>query len=241
MTLPLTVDKLDAIPEAARGAYVPKDGKFALNVEIEDTSGLKRTNAELKKEKEKLAERVKVLGDRDPADVLADLEFAKHAREKKAKDEGDFEGLKKIQAEELKKKDALIFDLTARTAVDNAINLAGGKVKKLRDVVIRHVKVVDQNGTPTAVVVDAAGKPRIKDGQGTAFSLDDLLAEIKADDDYAPDFAASGASGSGARNGGGGGGNSGPVIIPKNATPAEYRRMKEEAEKAGRPYQVAAS
>ena|SRR3990167_6159815 len=240
MPLPLIADSLDTIPETARGAYAKgADGKFRLDAEIEDTAGLKANNAALKKEKDALAKRVAVLGDRTTEQVIADFEFAAKAREDAAKASGNYEELKRIQAEELKKRDAMIFDLTARTAADDAITAAGGKVKKLRDIVLKHVRVLTVHGVPTATVVDAKGQPRIKDGQGTPFTLNDLVEELKADDDYANDFAASGASGSGARNEGGALGRGGIVIIPKEASTAEYRRLKAEAEKAGRPYKVA--
>jgi len=240
MPLPLLADNLDAIPEAARGAFVKgADGKFRLDAEIEDTAGLKATNAALKKEKDALSKRAAVLGDRTAEQVIADFEFAAKAREEAAKASGNYEELKRLQAEELKKRDTMIFDLTARTAADDAITAAGGKVKKLRDIVLKHVTVQLVNGTPTATVVDGKGQPRIKDGQGTAFTVADLVEELKADDDYANDFAASGASGSGGRNDSSGGGRGGMVIIPKDASTQEYRRLKAEAEKAGRPYKVA--
>lgn len=239
MPLPLIADTLDAIPEAARGAYIARDGKHYLDAEIEDTTALKANRDALKKEKDALAKRAAVLGDRTTEQVVADFEFAAKAREDAAKASGNYEELKRIQAEELRKRDDLIFDLTARTAADEAITAAGGKVKKLRSEVLRHVKVMPVHGVPTATVVDTKGQPRIKDGQGTPFTIADLVEELKADDDYANDFAASGASGSGARNDGGGVNRGGIVTIDKNATPQEYRRLKAEAEKRGVAYKVA--
>jgi galactokinase len=244
--LPLTVDKIDIIPENQRGAYVEKNGKFVLDVEIEDTSGLKAKIAEKIAENKKLAERTKLLGERTPEEIQADFDLAAKAREQKAKDEGNFEELKKLQAIELAKKDDAIkateteiYDLVARNGAIEAITAAGGKVKKLLEPVLKHVRVVKEGDKRVAKVVDAKGNPRIVDGQGTEMTLAQLVETFKNDDDYAVDFAASGASGSGSRNGGGGGGGGGMVIIPKDASPQEYRRLKAEAEKAGRPYQVA--
>jgi hypothetical protein len=246
MPLPLIAEKLDAIPEAARGAYVEKNGKFVLDAEIEDTAGLKAKNAELIGANKKLAERAKVLGDRTAEEIQADLDLAAQARERKAKDEGNFEELKKLQALELKKRDdalatteAEIYDLVARNAAIEAITAAGGKVKKLVGEVLKSVRVVKDGNVRVAQVVDAKGNPRIVDGQGTPMTIAQLVETFKADDDYAVDFAASGASGSGARNDGGGGGARGLVLIPKDATPQQYRAMKADAEKRGVPYQVA--
>lgn len=39
--LPLVVDKLDTVPEAARGAYIEKDGKFHLDADVDDRAELK--------------------------------------------------------------------------------------------------------------------------------------------------------------------------------------------------------
>lgn len=241
MPLPLVTDKLDAIPEAARGAFVERDGKFYLDATIEDTAGLKAKNAELLTKNRQLSDRAKVLGDRTPEEVQADLDFAKEQREKKARDAGDYESLKKIQADELAKRDKALsdmYDLVAKQEATTAIATAGGKIKKLLDPVLKHVKVVVQDGKPVAMVVDAKGNPRIVDGQATPMTIDQLVAEFAADDDYAPDFSASGANGSGARNESAIG-RGGIVQIPKDADTQTYRRMKADAEKRGVPYQIA--
>src|SRR5258708_5937061 len=89
--LPLSVDKIDVIPENQRGAYVEKNGKFVLDVEIEDTTALKANNKKLLEEKRVLSERAKILGERTPEEIQADFDLASKAREQKAKDEGNFE------------------------------------------------------------------------------------------------------------------------------------------------------
>lgn len=246
MPLPLIADSLDKIPEAARGAYIQKDGKFTLDAEIEDTTGLKAKNAELIGTNKKLAARAAVLGDRTPEEVQADIELAAKAREQKAKDEGNFEELKKLQAAEIAKKDealkardARIYDLVAKQGAIEAITAAGGKVKKLLGEVLKSIKVVEQGGELIAQVVDAKGNPRIVDGQGTAMTIAQLVETFKADDDYAVDFAASGASGGGARNESSVANRGAVVMIPKDASPQEYRRLKADAEKRGVEYKVA--
>jgi hypothetical protein len=244
--LPVVTDSLDAIPEAARGAYVERNGKFHLDAEIEDTSGLKANNAALRKEKEALQARAKLLGDRTAEDVQADFEYAAKAREDAAKAAGNYEELKKVQAAELTKRDQAIAelkearrsDLAKRTAVE-AISTAGGKVKKLLDPILKEIKVVEVDGELVAQVVDAKGNPRIVDGQGTPMTVAQLVEKFKADDDYANDFLASGSNGSGARNDSGARSGTSTVLIPKNATPQEYRRMKDDALKRGVPYAVA--
>jgi hypothetical protein len=62
-----------------------------------------------------------------------------------------------------------------------------------------------------------------------------LVEEFKKDPDYEVDFAASGASGGGARNGGAGSssGNTGVITVAKGDVPA-YKRALEEKAKTGK-------
>lgn len=234
----------EEIPKGFESDYEEKGGKF---VAIDHAAGLKEKNKELLGKITKLSPLEKLLGGRTAEEIQADLDVAAKAREQKAKDEGNFEELKKLQALELKKRDDVItaseteiYDLVARNAAIEAITAAGGKPKKLLSEVLKSVKVVKEGGARVAQVVDAKGNPRIVDGQGTPMTIAQLVETFKADEDYAVDFAASGAAGSGARNDGGGRGGAGAVVIPRNATPQEYRRLKDEAEKRGVPYTVGA-
>jgi hypothetical protein len=59
MALPVTTDSLESIPETLRGAYVQKDGKFVLDAEIEDVSGLKKTVKATRDEREAAERRAK--------------------------------------------------------------------------------------------------------------------------------------------------------------------------------------
>ena len=128
----------------------------------------------------------------------------------------------------------------AKREVEAAIVAKGGNPKILLPHILPHVKVTEQDDDFTVLVVDAKGKPRIADGQATPMTIDQLVDAFKTDETFGAAFAASGAAGSGARGGGGGpGGGAGTVLIPKDASPQEYRRLKAEAEKAGRPYAVA--
>lgn len=247
MPLPIVADSLDAIPEPLRGAYVERAGKFHLDADVKDPSAeLVAKNGELIALNKTLKTRASVIGDRTPEEVQADLEYAAKAREQRAKDEGNFEELKKLQALELAKKDdalksrdSTIYDLVAKQGAIEAITAAGGKVKKLLGEVLKSIKVAEVGGELVAQVVDAKGNPRIVDGQGTPMTIAQLVETFKADDDYAVDFAPSGAAGGGARNESGVNNRGGVVLIPRNATPQEYQRMKADAEKRGVPYKVA--
>ena len=61
MALKAIVDTLDAVPEAVRGEYEQRDGKFVLKVEgAEDAyaGGIKRNRDEALSEKKKLQDRL---------------------------------------------------------------------------------------------------------------------------------------------------------------------------------------
>lgn len=216
----------------------------------DDIAGLKAKNAELIGKNKQLAQRAAVLGERTPEDVQADLEFAAKAREQKAKDEGNFETLKQqliqqhtTEREKLtgrtKKVESKLYDVLAKREAEAAIVAAGGNPKVLLPHILPFVKVTEQDDDFSAQVVDAKGNPRIADAQGTAMTIAQLVDTFRADDTFGVAFAASGASGSGARNETGQRSGSATVVIPKNASPAEYRRMKEDAVKRGVPYAVA--
>lgn len=248
MPLPLVTDSLDAIPEAARGAYAEKDGKFVLDAAIEDTSGLKAANAALKREKDALKARAAVLGDRTPEEVQADLEFAAQQREKAARDAGDFESLKtqlvtatnaekaKLQ-ERIAKVEKKLFDVLGSSVAERAITAKGIKAKVLLPHVLPYIKIVEHDGEYAAQVVDDAGKPRIADGQATPMTIEQLVDEFVANPDFAGIVPASGASGGGARNDGSGRGAAGEVVLTNEQAkdPIAYRAAKARAEKLGIP------
>lgn len=215
-----------------------------------DIAGLKAKNAELIGKNKTLAERAKVLGDRTPEEIQADLEFAAKAREEKAKQSGQLDEWKKqvtdqFNTEKTKltqrtaKVEGKLYDVLAKREAEAAITAAGGNPKVLLPHILPFIKVVEADDEFVAQVVDAKGNARIADAQGAPMTIAQLVDTFKADETFGVAFAASGATGGGARNSGGTNGANGVVMIPKNATPQEYRRIKAEAEKAGRPYQVA--
>jgi hypothetical protein len=250
MPLPLIADSLDAIPEGARGAYVERESKFYLDAAIEDTSGLKATNAKLIAEKRALAARVAVLGERTAEEVTAELDYAASQREKAAKDAGDFDSLKTqlvtaTNAEKavlnarIAKIETKLFNVLGSSVAERAIAAKGIKAKVLLPHVLPYIKIVEHDGEYAAQVVDDAGKPRIADGQATPMTIEQLVDEFVANPDFAGIVPASGMSGGGARNDGSQRGSVGVVIIPRDASPQTYQHMKADAEKRGVPYKIA--
>ncbi len=250
MPLPLTVDSLDTVPEAARGAYVEKNGKFTLDAEIEDVSGLKAKNTELISKNKTLSERAKVIGDRTAEEIQADLDYAAEQRKLDAEKKGRYDDVVKQMADQKAKEvaaanagtvaaEAKLFDVLAKREADREIEALGIKAKVLEPHVLPYLKVVKNDGEYETIVVDKKGNPRIDPSTGSPMTIKQLVAEVAADPDFDGVVPASGANGSGARNDGTAGRNTGVVIIPKDASPQEYRRLKADAEKRGVSYRVA--
>lgn len=227
MALALSIEKLDAVPEAVRAMYVPDGDKFKLDVEgLEDTSGLKSA---LQKEREaaKTAERAR----KDLEEKFAGLDPAK-VREMMAKLDQDGEAALiaagKIDEVIAKRSEKLRADLLRQIDEANGkATSAEERVKKysqrvlddrIRDAVMgkvhvhaiksgdvlraaREIFVLDENGN--AVQLDEDGKPVIgKDGK-TPFSPAEWIESMS---EVAPHWFPTGASGGGASGSGSGGG-----------------------------------
>jgi hypothetical protein len=216
----------------------------------DDIAGLKAKIAEKIAENKKLASRAAVIGERTPEEVQADLEFAAKAREEKAKASGQLDEWKKqvtdqFTAEKSKlstraaKVEGKLYDVLAKREAEAAIAAAGGNPKVLLPHILPFIKVTEQDDDFAAQVVDAKGNVRIADAQGTTMTIAQLVDTFKADETFGVAFAPSGAAGSGSRNDGGTRSNGAIVVIPKNATPQEYRRLKDEATKRGVAYAIA--
>src|ERR1043165_1112552 len=100
MPLPAQVDALDKVPEAFRGEYVEKDGKFVLQVEnVLDVfaPGLVKKNGELLTEKKKAEQKALELEQRYAGIDLEEFERIKAeqaaAEEEKARKDGNHQSL----------------------------------------------------------------------------------------------------------------------------------------------------
>lgn len=249
--LPIVVENLDQIAEPLRGAYVEgPDKKFRLNADVEDVSGLKAKERELLGKLNKAGERLKLLGERTDEEIQADFQLAQKAREEKAKAEGNFTAMrdqlveahnKALQKEkdERAKIEGMLYNILVTQGAERAIRDAGLEPEVLLPHVTPNMRVVNEDDVYVARVVDAKGNIRYAGDEGLPMTPDQLVANIIANPKFAGIVPASGVSGSGARNEGASGGRQASiVIIPKDASVQEYRRLKAEAEKRGVPYKV---
>lgn len=227
-----------------------------------DPAVLKRTLARLRKEKEDSDKALKVYKDKIPdleefdelTAKLAKLEAAGKGDTPKAEELADKlaslrteletgyakESKKDKQArkeaeERAEAATASLQRILREGEATRAIAGAKGRVKPLLPSVLPHLKVVEVNGE-SAVRVYKGGEERLDPKTGEPMSVDQLVAEMKGQEDYAPLFEGSQAQGSGARavRGEGAGGN--VVYIPRDIArndPRKAHAMRLEAEKKG--------
>jgi hypothetical protein len=226
MALKATVDSLEAVPEAVRGEYEAKDGKFVLKIEgAEDVSGLRKNRDDILTEKQRVAaelDKYKAMG-LAPEKIKELADAAQKAEEERQKAEGNWDTLKNTLNEQhkgqLAEKDKAIGGLTSQVEelmVDNvatqAITAEKGDAKLLLPHIKAHTKVVQESGKFVTKVVDEKGNVRIaNDGSGNPMTIAQLVVEMKADQSFGRAFDGSGATGSGAPNKGNSGSGAGSV------------------------------
>lgn len=245
MALKLVVDKLDEVPEALRGEYTEKDGKFHLNVDgIEDNAPLKKALESERKARVALEAKIKTWekSGKTPEEIADLIAQASKAEEERLQNAGEWDKLKaqmnvkhddavKALQAKLDAKDGEIKSMRRSLEshlIDAEATAAIAAAKGVPDLLLPHVqklvKVVEDNGKYTVQVVDSKGDPRVN-GKGDPLSIGDLVTELKATDVFGRAFESSGNTGSGSRQGSGGGG-------PQNITVKRRSDFKSEKERA---------
>jgi hypothetical protein len=204
------------VPEALRGEYVEKDGKWIPNVEgAEDlfAGGLKKSRDQILDEKKKVEAKLAQFEGIDIEKAKAAIDAQAKLEEEKAKAAGNFEQLKtqlieqhtkalEKLAADMGKRDSFINRLLVENAARQALEPVAMSVDLMLPHVTRQMKVKADGDNWVAVVVDEKGNERIKDGAGAPFTIADLVAEMASKDQYAAGFKGTGASGSGAKGSG---------------------------------------
>lgn len=206
------VDSLDAVPEPFREAYVEQDGKFLLDTEWEDTSGLKNAlEAERKAAREAKAA-LKRYDGLDPEEYARLKEAADAAEATKLQTEGKWEEMKdrltkSFEKEkgaltgEISKRDRVIEQLTVENELNAAIEKAG-VLPEHRRTVRNHLRV---EGKPTV-----AWEGDVPKGQMGDVAIAEYVESWAKSEEAAHYIKSDAGSGSGARGGGGGGGGRKP-------------------------------
>lgn len=249
MALLQIVDSLDAVPEAARGAYVEKDGKFHLDFEVEDTSALKGALAKERKAAADAArELAKWKSSGKTAEEIAEMLAAKEAADAEAaKKAGNFDAiLKQHQDKAAKDRADLEAELNAARASERgavvgerllgALAKAGATeegLELLPDRLASRIEFETVDGKRVVKIMQADGKtPMAGSGADGTATIDDLVKEVS--NKFTSLFKGSGAGGGGKlpNEKGGGGGSDAPkswADCKTDEQKAAFLRAKREA------------
>lgn len=237
MTLKAILESLDGLPDTVKSEYKKgDDGKFHLDVEgIDDHPGvgaLKRAKDYEKSERQKVVKQV--------SDLQTQLDALTEERDgilKGAIPKGDVEKLESSYKEKLAKREKELSDQIAALTgnlqtmlVDNVAQTMASRISKSPELILPHIKARLKaefaDGKATTRVLD-------KDGNPSAFGIEDLQKEMVANPAFAPIIIGSKASGSGAEGGHGGSGAPGKINYAK-ASPKEIAaHLKAQKESGG--------
>jgi DNA-binding transcriptional MerR regulator len=222
MTLKMSVDTIDEVPEAVRSFYEEKDGKFALKVDgLEDTTALKGALEKERKaarDAQKLAKQFEGLGlSADEIKALVDAKAkADHDAAAKAGDFDKILGQHKSAWE--KDKATLEAELNAARASERsaiigtslmaALTKAGATeegIDLMPERLAARVKFETEDGQRVVKIMAADGEtPMAGSGKGGLATFDDLVKEALTK--WPSLFKSSGAGGGGKQPGSGAGG-----------------------------------
>jgi hypothetical protein len=222
MALDFVVDSIDSVPEAFRGEYAEKDGKFHLNVAgLEKTyvprSALTAANNEAAQRRHALNAWETAAGGKtheEIASLLADIDAGKVGKGGKSKEEFDA-ALAQHKTESERKLTGLTqerdtaYGVARKAIVDAGLIGALTKVKATSEglavmpkILGDRVELKFENGEPNMKILNADGKtPMIGTGADGFATFDDLMKEVVKQ--YPSLFEGSGAGGGGTPSKGG--------------------------------------
>lgn len=227
MLIEYTKEQYDSLPPAQQKLCTEKDGKYTFEFETpSEVAGLKQNRdkvlADLKKAKEdlagysgidptKYAELVKAHEDAERAALEGKGQWQvleQQLKDQNAQREKQLVDKHQKEIDDRESRIKSLSDALEAKLVDAEAIAALSKHTKAVNLLMPHVKsrikVVDEDGKFVARVIDEKGNPRIGDAQGTPMTIEQLVEEMKASDDYLRAFDANTAGGGGASNGGNG-------------------------------------
>lgn len=224
---------------------------------------LNAKNQELIGQRRKDAEKYKAYDGIDPEIARKAIEHHTKSEEERARAAGEFDKLKGTLIENHKKElegvtgklgktQGFLFRQMAVGAISAALVGADGQPIGNSTLLSPHllpfIKVTENpnaTGEEDAFimqVVDANKQARVKDGQGTPFTVADLIAETQKKPEFAQAFFAPNTSGGGSSgNTTGGGDSAGEIVLSKadGRDPIKYRAARDKATKEGKRLRVA--
>jgi hypothetical protein len=246
MALAQTVDTLESVPEAARGAYIEKDGKFVLDFDVPDVVGLKRA-LESERGLNKAAKDKVLAWERlgvSPEEIETRLEAERVKAEDALKKAGKFDEVlathlgnaKKerdaaVSVAEIKTTSALGIARSALIGANLGAALTKAKatgegIKALPTLIGNRVKIeFDDTGKATSSIMEADGKtPMVGNGPQGLATYDDLVGDAMKE--FPSLFEGVGSGGGTPSKGGGGSGAKTMAKADFDALPPKERAAK---------------
>ncbi len=253
---PTSVEALDAVPAVYRGLYAEGEGGFVLDAALAarlDVSGLTSALDKERKAAREAERRLKAWStlERTPEELAELLAAQDAALAREAERKGEWDKLKgQIAARhqaELAEKDTALARLrqgVERQLVEAAATAEIAAQRGAAALLLPHLRaaltvVEGDDGMPALAVVDAAGHARV-DARGHPLSVRDLVAEMRQSPDFARAFDGAGISGGGMPPHTAAGAMPGvlPLTREQARDPAQYRRARDEAGRAGQPLTI---
>jgi hypothetical protein len=259
----ITSEERDALDSALAEQYSEvEDGRWLLKVDpvdgfgLEDVSGLKTSLSKERNAARELASKLKAFDGLNAEDARSALEKAAEMdswtpQDKVAEQIARREKqLLSKHHKEIEEREGTLSHLRGQleaNLVEAAAVSALMKHKGNVELLLPHVKSStrveqDSNGNFVARVVDRDGHARIsmKTGSQDPMSIEELVEGMKTSDTFAPAFAGSGATGSGAVGNRSGGTGSGRILLSQEDSrdPAKYRAAKEQAAASGAELEI---
>jgi len=239
MALKVILDNLDGLSDDIKKEYKAGTGdlagKFLLDVTsvsdfaLENVKGLKTALSSERTSRETLERQVAAFKDIDPDKARDAIKKVGEMKDWKPDDKvrEQMEAIKTQLLEkhkgEIADKDSTVASLTKQLEKNMITATATQAIAGLRgstELLLPHVERSTRmrqtdDGQFVVEVVGSDGNPRISPASGSTapMTIDELVAEMKNNDTFAPAFAGSGASGSGSSGSGDGGSHKAPGII----------------------------
>jgi len=218
MALKAILDNLDGISEEIKKEYKQRDdGKFVLDVtsvdgfELAEVSKLQSALSKERENNRKAAEQLKAFENLDPAKAREAItkveEMANWTPEQKVKEQIeavkasiiDAHGKEKAKLEEkLSKMTKSLEEAKIVSVATQALSEQKGSVRLLMPHVRQQTRLREVDGNFIVEVLGADNNPRLTGSDGHPMTINELVAEMKTQNDFASAFEGTGASGSGA-------------------------------------------
>lgn len=261
MALKAILDNLEGISEEISKEYKKRDdGKFVLDVtsvdgfELAEVSKLQSALSKERENNRKAAEQLKPFENLDPAKAREAMkkveEMATWTPEQKVKEQIEAvkasiieaHGKEKAKLEEkLSKLTKSLEEAMIVSVASQALAEQKGSVRLLMPHVRQQTRLREVEGKFIVEVLGIDGNPRLVGADGHPMAINELVSEMKTQNDFASAFEGTGATGSGAAGSSSSAVRTGPhTISAQDAKDVnKYRVAKEAATKAGVQLQIA--